>query len=435
VGPSDDDDPARALGAHRRGLTWSDAPPAHGSSKGSIGFRGSSARSPSPIRVAQVSSGPSLSTAPFPSSPYAITFDQPNRVLDSCLAPLLTTPLKDLCVALVDLTGGTARPPIATMNGDQEIGIGSVAKLGVMYAAFELRERVRAAVAELLAAGMSTRSATWPRDAYRAIELAWKVRVNDPFRVAKLDTGFPNLASIFTIDRRGTVDFSTAGRSDSAIDSIGEFGSLRGLRFREWMILMMRWSHNGAAGECIHALSWPYLNGALGKAGLFDATTGLGLWLTSSFSRYPSWNGGRGVALDPVWKKRYGVSTTTQGGTARVLARLLSLMMTDRLVSAPASAEMRTLIDRVAHPGAAGYARAGLRRARRPFQELFAKVGYVAPKGRPKAKAFHDAAAVVRTGPGSPFTFVAVVLGAKRYDPDMFVLFTSLYDCIAGLHP
>src|SRR5262245_2976529 len=115
---------------------------------------------------------------PFPLSPPAI----PGFAASPSLQKLLEDGLKaskraaaykHMSVALVDLTrAGSAGKPgqidYAGVNDDKEQRIFSLAKIGTMFAAFRLRERVRVAGAAL---------AGTPADVFTQLEAAWKTKV------------------------------------------------------------------------------------------------------------------------------------------------------------------------------------------------------------------------------------------------------------------
>ena len=112
------------------------------------------------------------------------------------------------------------------------------------------------------------------------MKTTWQPSLDHAFA---LPHGFPDLAQIFTSDPDGQARFTLA---DPPIDifQIGEFGKVPAeAKFLDWMKLMMGFSNDEAAGNCIRALSFPYINGVLGSAGFFDKTTSKGLWLSGDY--------------------------------------------------------------------------------------------------------------------------------------------------------
>src|SRR5206468_12152225 len=202
---------------------------------------------------------------PFPNTAPALSladngFIGINPSLSSAMSALVANPAtRDMCVAVVDLQA----PPTGVdgvyhgFNDDDMLYVGSLQKISAMYAAFELRSRVRQYVAAAIASGLSTSAADWQK-MLRDLKTAWQPKLNTAFPA--LPPGFPDLNTIFSLSTVGKVDFSTSGKSKTQLDDVGGHGSLSGLKFLEWLKLMLRWSSNQAASKCILALSYPYIN-------------------------------------------------------------------------------------------------------------------------------------------------------------------------------
>src|SRR5262249_59941241 len=107
-------------------------------------------------------------------------------------------------------------------------------------------------------------------------------------------------------------DFARAPVTTARIDEIGEFGAPEG-KFFDWMRSMLRWSNNAAASNCILALGYPYIDGALVGAGFFDEPAQNGLWVSGDYGDH-DWvatelarraNAG-GWPLHPDWQRKPG---------------------------------------------------------------------------------------------------------------------------------
>jgi hypothetical protein len=357
---------------------------------------------------------------PFPSSPFSLAFVD-NPVLNDSVSKVGSDrDLHPLCTAVVDLTGD---PSYAGFNDDDLLYVASVQKLSAMYSAFELRSRVRQQVAAATAGGLSTATAGWERSVIRDLTAAWQPKLNKAFP-ASLPQGFPVLDQIFTFTSSGEVAFKSSGESDASLDRREQtapagpgHGSIAGLEFLECMKQMLRWSNNDAASRCIRPLSYPYINGLLGAAGFFEpkpsgSSSPRGLWLSGDYQSRDWLPADKAaIALTPRWFWSDGKTVhrvTNFAGTARQLARLLTLLAQDTLVSDPSNpqvcGEMRGLLSGAT--GIGSYIGAALDADGRPSTALYSKIGWGDDTRR------HDCAIVERTvGTGDPLPFRYVVVG------------------------
>ena len=314
-------------------------------------------------------------------------------------------------------------------------------KICSMYAAFALRCQVQAFVNAAAANG----AAVVPPGITGAIEKAWKPKLLAKFPHSptqsfgnKQDISFPKLDKIFTFSPDGKVEFARAapGLTDADLDRVGEFDAPEG-KFHDWMRLMLRWSNNTAAGRCVLALGYHYINGALAQAGFFDSSKGL--WLSADYENH-DWvrtlaelnaNSG-GQPLTPRWAKAQGRQRSNITATAARAARLMTLLAQDKLVSAPASQEMRALMQAAiacvphAQCGIGSYVKDALDGAGRVFTVLAAK------KGFGDDRFSHECAIVERTVGGKHLRYVVVGLGSApdRNRADLSDLFVRLDDAI-----
>jgi hypothetical protein len=351
-----------------------------------------------------------VSVEPFPATPYAITLVD-NPVLNTAISSLASDPaLKDLCVAVIDLSGD---PSYAGFNDDDMLYVGSLQKISAMYAAFELRSRVQQHAKAAVAGGLSTAAPGWRQTLFDDLKAAWQPKLDAAFP-SSLPKGFPKLADIFTISNTGEVSFSSSGQTQDQLDHIDGAGSVVGLKFLESLKLMVRWSNNHAAAQCILALSYPYINGVLKGAGFFDpGNTGAsaipprGLWISGNYADISKdWlpdatanDANAGQPKTPRWTHTTlpPRAKTNFVATARQVARLLALVEQDALVDARACAEMRALMSaaelhtRLARNNSLSYVELALREGGRQYDNVFSKIG-IGDDGR-----IHDCAIVERT--------------------------------------
>ena len=372
---------------------------------------------------------------PFPSTP-TVAFDLKNDRMTKAFVPVTGSTVTHLCTALVDLTGDPATAPYAGLNDKDMIFAGSLPKICAMYAAFALRARVQAFVDAAAANGAPVTSP----GIISEIEKAWKPKLGAlfPARPAKSfgnnqDVTFPKLGQILTFSPDGKVDFkrATPPMTDAQIDRVGGEGAPQGM-FHDWMRSMLRWSNNAAASKCILALGYFYLNGALARAGLFDAATSNGLWLSADYKGH-DWvktetdkqANSAGPLLTPRWATVQRRRRSNVTATAAQVARFMTLLAQNKLVDATASHDMRALMKADAG-GLGSDANDALRRVGRIPTLVVAKFG------RGDDAFNHECAIIERTVAGKSLRYVAVGLGSvpRRDHQDLFDLFVLLDETI-----
>jgi Beta-lactamase enzyme family len=265
---------------------------------------------------------------PFPSAPTKLGW-APSDSLQSCVKGFSTkAPFSHMGIALVDLTRAS-QIGYAGWNDQQQIYVASLAKIGAMFAAFQLRQAVRAAVVGLRAADSD--------ELWKTITEAWSPLVSS--RVPGRPADFPKLSSIFEASGgpgHWEIDFTDEQKGWSDIKKLGD--SLPGnLGFRDRMKLMIANSSNRAAASCIDDVGFQYLNGALAAEGLFSNSDGTGIRIALDYGGHR-------------WGKLSG-GGSAQGATAVAVARFMALVETNRLVDADASNEMRELMSFRGHYG------------------------------------------------------------------------------------
>lgn len=274
---------------------------------------------------------------------------------------------KDLAVAIIDLSLRTRRPDGVgwiTSGGwnmyDQRF-VASLAKIAAMFAAFRLRENLRAAAREVKAAN--------GKELFEIITRDWKGVVETAIPSGVPD--FPKLDSMFQV----------FGGSGGWVIHFTD-------NFIHHLTNMIEHSSNSSAAHCINAIGFQYLNGALEAEGLYEPGRG-GLWLGANY-------GGRNWKIEPVSRR------THMGATAKSVAHFLTLLEDSRLVSEGASNEMRGLMRL-----AGTWLGEGLGKARppRPINDIYGKVGLMGT--------LHDCAVIERSAGGRRIRYAAVVLTAK----------------------
>jgi hypothetical protein len=99
-------------------------------------------------------------------------------------------------------------------------------------------------------------------------------------------------------------------------------------------------SNNASAGKCVRGVGYGYLNGALAAGGFFDPAIGQGLWVAGDYG------GGKIWPYERIRSRNDGL--VAQAGTTRDMAKLVSLIMTDRLLDSASCDEMRGRLARAA---------------------------------------------------------------------------------------
>jgi hypothetical protein len=377
---------------------------------------------------------------PFPAiTADPLPLDTANATLNSLMAAVAgDKALSSLCGALVDLTDNPATPAYAGLNDGDMVFVGSLQKISAMYAAFELRSRVRAQTAAAIAAGLSTASTGWEKPVITALDTAWRPKLATAFPLPS--GGFPDLAKIFAFSPAGDVDFAAASPAvtDAQLRDVGEFGRPIG-KFRDWMRSMLTWSNDTAASLSIGALGFPYINGVLAGAGFFDAAHQSGLWLSADYEGHdwmpnPPTNpqaNRAGQPLSPRWQKAQGRKLSNITGTALQIARFLSRLAQDKLVADPASnsnQEMRDLMTGAF--GIGSYVRSALAADHRSIASIASKIGF-----GDDARS-HDCAIVERNLGSRKLRYVVVGLGSAPHNrTNLKKLFVRLDQIIVSLHP
>lgn len=348
---------------------------------------------------------PSL-PSPFPDALPDPGFVPAGDPLATCLQAIANdAKFKDLYFAVVDLTGSDT-PRYVGFKDTVETDIGSVSKLGIMFAAYALRDAVNRAAAFV--------TAKTAKDFLLQIESAWAPLIESRFPKKR---DHPKLANIFTAtfdDKLGWIaDFTDSKTPKSALPALHKQPSLpKDLGFLDTMKLAIGWSDNTASGVCSEHLGFQYINGALQDAGLYDPAAG-GLWLGVDFFLGTGW-----------WE---GPSKQYRGGNAISLARFMTLLAQDKLLSRAACIGMKQLLSL---QGVINFFAVGLASAGRTPQVVYEKVGIEYTTS--------EASYFERQAAGITLRYVAIGLNDwKVTDPDAEktkALIVRIDDCILAAH-
>ena len=262
--------------------------------------------------------------------------------------------LRDQKVALVDLTKGFGQPEFAGNKSNSTDSAASIGKLAVLYGAFQLRfdlEQIAKKQGatdrdELFAKARELWIGT-QNEANRRLVLVKNRKV--PMRTMTGTRKLPFLENVFDYDA-STKKPSFKRTNDSfarlkEIDNLHHEHPTHGKKiidlmgFGERMQLAIGFSNNWAAAKCIREVGYLYISSLLLQSGIYDqAGGGGGLWLHSDY-------GGSS------WESPF--AARKQNATCASLARFMTLLMQNRLVSPTASQEMQALMDKDKEPGKA----------------------------------------------------------------------------------
>jgi hypothetical protein len=280
-----------------------------------------------------------------------------NRLLFDWLKPLNENPLyRGSNFAVMYLSAG--RGSYAGWNLDKSRYSGSVLKIAVLYAAFQLREN-----AKLAAQGMKKEVVL------RNIEATWKPIVQ---QAVPGPANFPKLAEIFVPDT-GTVEF----RDD----------------FHDDLKLMASASDTKASGRVITKLGHQYVNGVLEKQDLFSKKE-KGLWVGGNYNDI-EWH------PEPAAKSHYAA-------TPRALLRFLNLLSNNTLISADISKKMKGMMDNF-------YSERLWTATQYDNKNSFGKLGWEYMKDG-KTKELFDAGVIARTTSRGNYNYGLIIQGLPTAD-------------------
>ena len=205
----------------------------------------------------------------------------------------------------------------------------SLPKIAVMYAAFYLRERLRAMKGEFGGASLAQIESTLRKEWKAGMKAAIPRQAGD----------FPDITAIFA-----NTDFDFKPK------------------FRQDLDAMMKQSDNWAAGRCIHRVGYDYINGALTYGGLYSAADRSGFWIAGDYIPSSDKSNREGARIPGMG--------TSQAASAKAAAVLLVNLAREELINAIASQDMKSVMSgasswvrqkmEAVHPGATVYGKVGL---------------------------------------------------------------------------
>jgi len=272
----------------------------------------------------------------------------PNAALKACVKS--KTP-DDWRIALVDLRNPASPAYGGNDKHDKTVFAASLAKVGAMFAAFELKKRVSEALKPVPV------TTSLPM-VLKALEKVWQAKLDatKPASPAAFK-GFPKLTQIFDIRVVAgvwKVDFTSRG----SIASLGTntqaehapFSKIEGkFGFKELLELMVSFSSDEASARCITMLSYEYIHGALVTAGMYETGKG-GLWLGASYAQAPAGTPGA-AERNRIWMAEPTIKATEpntsrrfQVGSPKAFARMFTLLVQGKLVDPTSSTAMLDLL-------------------------------------------------------------------------------------------
>jgi hypothetical protein len=290
--------------------------------------------------------------------------------------------IEELRFALVDLSEGKLlQPDFAGHKLTTQGGLGSTAKLGVMFAAFQLLNDLNvfskqnpglADAADLFSAirtewGQSQALSPTPvvKQLHPGDANVPKMELQD--RLVKIEKTFnsafrfplplhsqigpPRLEKMFTASRQGSsgplqVQFlgplvNTDATQTFINTTPDNLEKVRQLSFGERMFIMIDDSDNAASQSCVEDVGYLYINSSLWQSDIFSPQRGGGLWVASSFrDKNLRW------VETPVPDKLQPANDSFTSCTPAAIAAILTLIEQNRLINQDLSGQMRALLSK-----------------------------------------------------------------------------------------
>jgi len=325
-------------------------------------------------------------------------------------------------IGLVDLTeigedaestGTQAVDCAGNAQFENQLPIGSLSKIGIMFAAFALRERVKLACASVGS------DATDVDDLVERVQKGWTPEV--PQKIKKAPHDFPDLKRIFDFAPASpwTPKFQGWTRSWQQLVPLHDTPSatIKPLPFLDRLRLCIRFSDNNASGSCARDISFQYQNGSLGAAGFDDNQHNGFLWEGGDFGFAPH----DPIMGAPPWDTHRGA--TWVRANARGVASYLTLLWANSLVSSSASREMRDILIDRAGIGFGTYMGNATKRTTRTWSKIGILTGSVS----------EGLIVETSTPSGTVIRYVAVGLSAVRSET-LQALAKIFYETISSQH-
>jgi hypothetical protein len=290
-------------------------------------------------------------------------------------------------VAVVDLTDVAKKPDgslvgysiLRTLNPDKTMNAASVPKVAAMTAAFRLRDSFPLAAKGIFAPTLE--------DLIESVTEEWRPIVEAAGgRQAK---DFPKLREILSV---------AGGSGNWTIRFQGPFW--------QHMENMVAWSDNKSASYCVRALGYCFIAGTMMTEGLYEEGRG-GLWLSTDYGK------GKEGRREPK-------SGSHHAASAAALARLLTLIDRDALITPSSSKTMRYLMQN-------SWMNEEFKRRDRTRHtiEHFGKLGVY--------HGYHDAAVFARSDGSKTVRYALVIIGAGSHK-DLTDLGRGMDDLIFSMH-
>lgn len=260
-------------------------------------------------------------------------------------------------ISIIAHAGTGTTHTIVGVHQDEMHFSASLLKAAAMFAAFKLRAEARALANAPPAGGFANEAAFFAAlkqkfnsaDAVPAITSAGaSVGLEPRYQQILRVTGFgggsltvnfePSFYKTITEERalqKAYEDIREADNlgEDAQGNPIENARSLAARAKMSHMYLMIVFSDNASAAQCITRLGYAYINVKLMEAKLFNRTSGKGIWVGGDFG------GGTRVEVDSVNDGKVAVATTT-----REMAQLFSQIQLGQLIDPPSSADMKELL-------------------------------------------------------------------------------------------
>jgi hypothetical protein len=325
-----------------------------------------------------------------PTSVTVSTKAAPQKGLQQILDDLLADHLKlknkpkveELRFALVDLSEGKVfQPDFAGHKPTTQGGLGSTAKLGVMFAAFQLLNdlnvfaRKNPGLADEAALFSAIRTEWGKTQILSATPTITQLhpgnkdvpRMELQDRLVKIDPTFnkaftfplpllpqigaPKLEKMFSASRPSPsgpleVQFlgalvNTPATQTYILDTADNLGKARELSFGERMFVMIDDSDNAASQTCVEDVGYLYIASSLWQSDFFNPQRGGGLWVASTFrDKNLRW------VETPVPDKLQQQNDSFTSCTPAAIVAMLTLIEQRRLITQSHSDQMRALLNK-----------------------------------------------------------------------------------------
>lgn len=235
---------------------------------------------------------------------------------------LVGTPNVDrLALIVVALTGfaGTNNHPWAAVRDTEEHYSASLLKVAAMYAAFDLRSS-----ADQLATDGGHTSWNTLLPALRA--------QFDPAITAHTPSLISSSPLLRAEDKSRKPDYRAVLEVTNGSTWRVDFTARQLAAFEDMIVNQ----NNPGATTTIHGLGYPYLNGKIADDGFFSGSSGM--WLAGDYAGGAQWPAARIPTLND--------GPSAQATTVRHLARMFTLLFTDRLIGPLSGAGMKDLLGR-----------------------------------------------------------------------------------------